>query len=66
MGQFDFEFLFTKIGPNIKKQDTNMRQSILINRRLKITLRFFTINVSEAWIFSLKYFCLSDTYYSNK
>lgn len=36
----DFELLLTKIGPAIKKQDTNMRKSIPIEQRLAITLRF--------------------------
>ncbi|KAJ8937644.1 hypothetical protein NQ318_002158 [Aromia moschata] len=36
----DFEYLLNKIGPVIAKNDTNMRDSIPVQERLAVTLRF--------------------------
>jgi hypothetical protein len=35
----DFELLLQLIGPNIKKQDTNMREAIPISTHVAVTLR---------------------------
>jgi len=40
MSAEDFEHLLNKVGPIIKKQDTNMRKAIPIQDRLAVTLRF--------------------------
>lgn len=40
MSPTDFEYLLHKIGPIIAKIDTNMRESIPIQERLAVTLRF--------------------------
>lgn len=40
MSKSDFELIINKIGPKIKKQDTNMRKAIPVVTRLAITLRF--------------------------
>lgn len=37
----DFEFLLNKIGPLIKRSDTNMRKAIPIQERFAVALRFF-------------------------
>ena len=36
----DFELLLQLIGPSIRKQDANMRESIPISTHLAVTLRF--------------------------
>lgn len=40
MSMSDFEKLVTIIGPQIAKRDTNFRETIPINERLAVTLRF--------------------------
>jgi hypothetical protein len=40
MSVSDFEKLATIIGPQIAKRDTNFRETIPINERLAVTLRF--------------------------
>lgn len=40
MSAVDFELLLNKIGPYIKKVDTNMRESIPVQERLAVTLRY--------------------------
>lgn len=40
MSKSDFEFLVNRIGPNIQRQDTNMRNAIPVTTRLAITLRY--------------------------
>lgn len=40
MSAEDFEFILGKIGPKIRKEDTNMRKAIPIQERLAVTLRF--------------------------
>jgi len=42
----NFELLLQLIGPNIKKQDSNMREAIPISTRLAVTLRFLATGVS--------------------
>lgn len=41
MSSVDFEFLLNKIGPLIKKTDTNMRKAIPVQERFCVALRFF-------------------------
>ncbi|KAG8238958.1 hypothetical protein J437_LFUL018681, partial [Ladona fulva] len=48
MSRVDFECLLRKIGPLIAKRDTNMRESIPIQERLAVTLRFFATGDSYA------------------
>ncbi|XP_060845345.1 uncharacterized protein LOC132924921 [Rhopalosiphum padi] len=40
MSAIDFEYLLSKIGPVIKKNDTVMREAIPVQERLAVTLRF--------------------------
>lgn len=40
MSATDFEHFITELGPLITKKDTNMRESIPIQERLAVTLRF--------------------------
>jgi hypothetical protein len=42
----DFEKLATIIGPRIAKRDTNFRETIPINERLAVTLRFLATDGS--------------------
>ncbi|CAG5047183.1 unnamed protein product [Parnassius apollo] len=39
MSKSDLKFLVNRIGPNIQRQDTNMRNAIPVTTRLAITLR---------------------------
>lgn len=48
MSRADFECLLSRIGPFIAKRDTNMRESIPIQERLAVTLRFFATGDSYA------------------
>lgn len=41
MSASDFEDLLTRIGPLITREETNMRQSIPIQERLAVALRFY-------------------------
>lgn len=40
MSSVDFEILINLLGPKISKRNTNYRQSIPVNERLAVTLRF--------------------------
>ncbi|XP_029340971.1 uncharacterized protein LOC115033105 [Acyrthosiphon pisum] len=40
MSATDFEFLLCKIGPMIRKSNTNMREAIPVQERLAVSLRF--------------------------
>lgn len=40
MSKSDFEYILNKIGPKIKRNDTNMRNAIPVTTRLAITLRY--------------------------
>lgn len=40
MSSVDFEFLLNKIGPTIKKSDTNMRKAIPVQERFCVAVRF--------------------------
>ena len=54
MSKSDFEFLLNKIGPKIKRDDTNMRKSIPITTRLAITLRYLATGDSYIYIIFIK------------
>ncbi|KAL4119780.1 hypothetical protein QTP88_012552 [Uroleucon formosanum] len=56
MSSEDFEFILTKIGPKISKQDTNMRKVLPIQERLAVTLRFLATGdsfVSLEYLFKI-------------
>ena len=58
MSATDFEYLLSKIGPFIAKRDTNMRESIPIQERLAVTLRFFASGdsyISLSYLFNTIY-----------
>jgi len=42
----DFEFLLSKIGPKMMKNDTNMRNAFPVDKRLAVTLRFLATGES--------------------
>lgn len=49
----DFEKLATIIGPQIAKRDTNFRETIPINERLAVTLRFLATGDSYTSLMNL-------------
>ncbi|XP_029346317.1 uncharacterized protein LOC107883168 [Acyrthosiphon pisum] len=62
MSSEDFEFILTKIGPKISKQDTNMRKAIPIQERLAVTLRFLATGdsfVSLEYLFKISHQSIS-------
>jgi len=62
MSSEDFEFILTKIGSKINKQDTNMRKAIPIQERLAVTLRFLTTGdsfVSLEYLFKISHQSIS-------
>lgn len=63
MSKSDFDFLLNKIGPKIKRKDTNMRTAIPITTRLAITLRFLATGDSYKSLMYL--FRVSDASISN-
>ncbi|KAJ8881249.1 hypothetical protein PR048_017725 [Dryococelus australis] len=46
MSASDFEYLLTRIGPLIVRRDKNTRESILIEGRLAVTLRFLLLGTA--------------------
>jgi hypothetical protein len=48
MAAMDFEFLLNRIAPSIVKQNTFLWESILIQERLALTLRFLAMGDSNA------------------
>ncbi|KAL5237399.1 hypothetical protein ACI65C_004809 [Semiaphis heraclei] len=62
MSSSDFEYILNKIGPDITKQDTNMRKAIPAQERLAITLRFLASGdsfVSLSYLFKVSNQCIS-------
>ncbi|GBN29030.1 hypothetical protein AVEN_4366-1, partial [Araneus ventricosus] len=53
MSATDFEHLLCRIGPLIARRDTNMRESIPMQERLAVALRFFATGDSYASLYFL-------------